>query len=655
MDRFGQLVTVLLLITVAGCATPVKVPDGDGIPESVDRGKALELEEAGEYAAAARQYLGLARQEQQTERRDALWVKAGELLLLADELDNAEQALNQATTPLTDLQLAFRQRLALGELAVKRTRPEDALQYLNAPTAETPLTQTLMMRLHRLRAEAFTLNGNALEAANDLLLLESLLGDEGAIAENQTRILQTLSPLSDQALEQMQVLAPETLAGWLALTRIAKAPLGAAQFQRQITEWRNRFGDHPALQQTIERLRTRPAVEPLRPHKIAILLPTSGPFAEPSAAVRDGLLAAYYSDAPSNRPELAFYSVRSDGTDVNEVMERSVQEGAELVVGPLSKTAVTSIARRDQLPVPVLALNQAELGDHITLPINLYQFGLPPEDEARQAAERAWIDGHTKALILAPGGLWGSRVATSFRTRWEELGGTVLEQQSYDPTKSDFSTPIKALLDLNESQARRKNLERLMGQKIKFEPRRRQDVEILFLAAFPRQARLLRPQLKFHRASQLPIIATSHVFTGSVDRAADRDMDDLLFCDTPWTLGVERPSMTQRNQIRTLWPKSQERLARLYAMGFDAYRVIPYLEWLQTYPSERYEGETGHLVIDDRGRIHRRLAWARFRKGAPDLIGFAPELQELEEERQTAPADSETEGLAIPTAHRPVL
>ena len=105
-------------------------------------------------------------------------------------------------------------------------------------------------------------------------------------------------------------------------------------------------------------------------------------------------------------------------------------------------------------------------------------------------------------------------------------------------------------------------------------------------------------------------------------------MDDLLFCDTPWTLNVERPTLEQRDKVQALWPESHGRLARRYAMGFDAYRVSPYLQWLQTYRDERYEGETGHLLVDERGRIHRRLAWARFRKGAPDLIGFAPELTE---------------------------
>lgn len=649
MIQLRRLLTAALLATLAGCATPVKVPEGDGIPETVDREQALALEAAGDYAAASRQYLGLARQEQQPEPRNALLLRAGELLLRAGEIDNADQALSQLTTPITDPQLQFRHQLALGELAIRRSRPDEALQRLQPPAPTTPLTQELMLRLHRLRAEAFTLNGNALEAASDLLLLESLLFEEAEIAQNQALILQTLSPLSDQALEQLQMMAPDTLSGWLALTRIAKAPLGAAQFQRQITEWRTRYPDHPALTQTIDRLRTRLAVEPLRPRKIAVLLPTSGPFAEPAGAIRDGLLAAYYADLQPEKPELAFYSVDDKGLNTNETLDRAVAEGAELIVGPLSKPSVTAVARREQLPAPVLALNQAELSDQVALPTNLYQFGLLPEDEARQAAERAWIDGHTRALLLTPNGLWGSRVATSFRLRWEELGGTVLEEQSYDASKNDFSAPITTLLDINESETRRNNLQRLLNEKVKFEPRRRQDVDVLFLAAFPRQARLLRPQLKFHHASAVPVVATSHVFSGSIDRAADGDMDDLLFCDTPWTLNMERATIQQRDQIRKLWPASQERLARLYAMGFDAYRVIPYLEWLQTYPNERYEGETGHLMVDERGRIHRRLAWARFRKGAPDLIGFAPEVAET---GRSVPASDEVNPSEIPPSER---
>ncbi len=642
MNRWGKICGVLLLATVAGCATPVKETPPLGIPETVDLERARALENEGDLLGAARQYLGLAREADNLETRFELTLQAGELLIRAGELSTADQVLQQLKPPAPTPLLEFSLRLAVGDLALKRSRAELALQQLTMPEPGTQLTQALMLRLHRLRAEAYALSGNALEAANELLLLEGLLVDNAVIADNQALILQTLSPLTDQALEQMQVLAPDVLAGWLELTRIAKAPSGSAQFQRSITEWRARFPDHPVLPQTIDRLRARLAVEPLRPTQVAVLLPSTGPFAEPAIAVRDGLLTAFYSDTYPERPILRFYDVAADGSNAVVTLQQAVAEGAQLIVGPLSKNAVTAVARSDALPVPVLALNQAELADTVPLPTNLYQFGLPPEAEARQAAERAWIEGHTRALILVPDGLWGSRIATSFRERWEALGGIVLEQQSYDSTKNDYSNPIKALFDLNESETRRTNLRRTLGTEIKFEPRRRQDVDVLFLGAFPRQARQIRPQLKFHHARDVPVIATSHIFTGKVDRAADRDMDDLLFGDTPWTLGVERATVIQRTQIAKAWPEAQERFSRLYAMGFDAYRLIPYLEWLQTYPEERYEGETGQISIDERGRIHRRLAWARFRQGAPDLIGFAPTLIDgrpvAEEPQQETPA-----------------
>lgn len=644
MDRLGRICAALLLATVAGCATPVKETPSLGIPETVDQQRALALEDEGDWFGAARQYLGLAREAETPEARFDFALHAAELLIRAGELNSAEQVLQQLTPPAPTEQLAFRLRLATGELAIQRSRAEVALQQLAMPEPGTQLTQALLSRLHRLRAEAYALNGNALEAANELLLLEGLLADIDAIADNQALILQTLAPLTDEALEQMQVLAPDILAGWLELTRIAKTPLGAAQFQRRITEWRTRFPDHPALAQTLDRLRTRLAVEPLHPTQVAVLLPRAGPFAEPAEAVRGGLLTAFYSDTYPERPTLRFYDVASDGSNAAAVLQQAIDDGAQMILGPLSKPAVTALARSDVLAVPVLALNHAELAATVPLPSNLYQFGLLPEEEARQAAERAWIEGHTRALILVPDGLWGTRVATSFRDRWEALGGTVLEQQSYDPAKNDYSIAIKRLFDLNESEARRISLHRLVNDELKFEARRRQDVDILFLGAFPRQARLIRPQLKFHRAGGVPVIATSHIFTGKVDRAADRDMDDLLFGDTPWTLGLERPTAIQRDQVSKVWPEAQERFSRLYAMGYDAYRLIPYLEWLQTYPEKRYEGETGYLSIDERGRIHRRLAWARFRGGAPDLIGFAPALIDappaLEESSPPPPAPS---------------
>jgi outer membrane PBP1 activator LpoA protein len=271
--------------------------------------------------------------------------------------------------------------------------------------------------------------------------------------------------------------------------------------------------------------------------------------------------------------------------------------------------------RNRQLPVPTLTLNY---GEQDTLTERLFQFGLAPEQEAQQAAERAWLDGNNKAIMITPDSSWGKRVAQAFAEHWEKLGGTLMKQQTYPGDKNDFSVELQALLELDISKARLHKLKSLLRQDLRFEPRRRQDTDFIFLAAFPRQARLLRPQLKFHYASDLPIYATSHVFTGKRDRYKDRDMDDIQFCDTPWTL--RRVDGPLKHEIGKLWPEQMHDYTRFFALGIDAYQVIPQLDYLRRFPHERFNGITGVLSLDEHQHILRTLPWAQFVKGLPNPL-----------------------------------
>jgi hypothetical protein len=174
-------------------------------------------------------------------------------------------------------------------------------------------------------------------------------------------------------------------------------------------------------------------------------------------------------------------------------------------------------------------------------------------------------------------------------------------------------------MNIDESQRRYRSLEHLLNEKISFTPRRRQDVDFVFLAAYPRQARQIRPQLKFFYAGDLPVYATSHVYTGNLNQERDRDMDGLAFGDMPWVLSE---STTHRNLRTTLDPyisKAGNQLQRLYALGIDAYNIIAALNTLKQYPYERFDGETGSLSLDGKQRIHRQLTWVKFRSGRPVL------------------------------------
>jgi outer membrane PBP1 activator LpoA protein len=263
-----------------------------------------------------------------------------------------------------------------------------------------------------------------------------------------------------------------------------------------------------------------------------------------------------------------------------------------------------------------LALNYADSNE--TVPAEFFQFGLAPEDEARMAAERAWLEDHQQALALFPDSNWGRRIFHAFAEHWQQLGGAVVASRSYPSNTEDFSATLRRLLNINASVERAKALRATLRTPIKFEPSRRHDADFIFMAAFPNQARQIPPQLKFFYAGDLPIYSTSHIFSGHPDAAKDRDLDGVMFTDIPWLLTPRQFPL--RDKIKQLWPETAERYARLYALGVDAYRLIPDLDALRASPYQEFPGATGRLVIDNNNRIRRTLLWAKFENGRPKLL-----------------------------------
>jgi outer membrane PBP1 activator LpoA protein len=276
--------------------------------------------------------------------------------------------------------------------------------------------------------------------------------------------------------------------------------------------------------------------------------------------------------------------------DILTLYNAAIDSGADLVIGPLDKAMVSALARSQALRVPTLTLNYADENSrkqlNVAPSLDLFQFGLLPEDEARQLADLAIARDDRHAVALTPATEWGDRLSLAFRERYEAL---------------------------DASDRRYRRLVQILGMQIEFEPRRRQDVDAVFIAANPRQGRLIRPQLRFHRAADLPVYATSQVSSGIDDIQADRDLDGIIYTEMPWTL--KSTQLPEYQELASLWPKEMERYANLFALGSDAYRVVPYLRRMQARPEERVAGNTGVLYMDERGRIHRELLFATFERG----------------------------------------
>ncbi len=116
----------------------------------------------------------------------------------------------------------------------------------------------------------------------------------------------------------------------------------------------------------------------------------------------------------------------------------------------------------------------------------------------------------------------------------------------------------------------------------------------------------------FQYAGDVPVYATSHLFTNSNDHAQYMDLNGVLFCDTPWLLSSTDPL---RQQVITQWPAAAGPLGRLYAMGVDAYRLAPRLSQLKTLPESRVDGLSGSLSMSPTRRVERQLPWAQFVDG----------------------------------------
>lgn len=599
----------LLFAFIAGCAvTPTRQPAAS---------QAVQLEQQGKFAAAAQVYEQLAAGAQGQQR--ATWlVSAAEDWWQANDNQKAWALLAEVKPANLYPALNARVEMLKASMDLAAQNPQLALKHLTF--ALEPLPDALKARAMLLRAQAHAALDDTVSAVADLSAREAFLqSDPQAIGKNHQLIWLTLSQArTPPDLAHLPAGLSPVARGWLELGDIARNTWQQpAVYLQQLLSWQQRYPSHPANQDIVAGLIAKQRELVAYPPQIAVLLPLNGGFQSAADAVRDGLLAAYYQLAASTAtpPTVSFYDSGSTPQSAQIAYQQAVRDGANMVIGPLTKSAVAAVADSGSLSVPVLALNNIDSSG--STPANLYQFGLPPEDEAAQAADRAIADGYTRAVALVSADDWGNRVLSAFSARFQQLGGNLLGTQTYPPDSSDFSIPITRLLNLDQSQYRKEQLRALLGTHLQFEPRRRQDIQFIFLAARNKDAKLIRPQLKYYHAIDVPVFATSQVYQPSDQ--ADDDLDGISFDDMPWLLDNSGAVAQLRNHLAQLWSNSFDANSRLYALGFDAWRLVPLL-YNRGQISTPVQGMTGLLSMDSDRRIHRQLVWATFSNGNPKLL-----------------------------------
>jgi uncharacterized protein len=296
---------------------------------------------------------------------------------------------------------------------------------------------------------------------------------------------------------------------------------------------------------------------------------------------------------------------------VSSAYERALADGAQFVIGPLTKDDVATIAA-GQLPVPTLALNSFS-GENP--PPFLFQFSLDPEQEAREVARRIAADGHSRGIALFPRSAWGERLSAAFTSELQATGVTLMGSQHYDPGARDFSGPLRAALGRYGGAGDRPDGKPAPHRDAAAEAR--EGPQFAFIAATAQAARALKPQLRFQMTYDLPTYATSDAWDPSTRAATD--LEGMMFPEMPWILGGGEGATALWAVLQGDWATEGRGRLRLYAFGCDALDVMSELRSGRT--GTGIEGLTGRLTIGANGRVERTLDWARIEGGQLQPVG----------------------------------
>lgn len=548
-------------------------------------------------------------------------VESAELRVLALEAMIEDGSLDRASRQAALLQdigrypehLQLRASMLQAQLALSEGQPSEALDILTSTNSSGLETRPTLLREYLLLlGQAYREVGQYELALNTYLQLGG--ATNGTNLNLQDEIWNALSGFSQAQLDDFANSADSyQMRGWVELARIVSSEQYSLRAQLDaIAQWQRVWSQHPAAAQLPQSLARLQQTWDERPQHIALILPLQDSAGK---AIQEGFLSAYYAalDVSRDVPRVSVFD-SSGASNIYPIYDAAVASGADLIIGPLYKQLVNQLQQLDELPVPTLALNYAD--DSSRGSANLTQFGLAPEDEIEQAASLAWQAGHRNAAIITPQSADYQRLQQAFATIWASKGGNLVSQSTFGGD-SDYADVIKRLMAIDSSESRRDRLVELLPRSnVVFTPRRRGDIDFIFLIANPREGRQLKPTLAFYFAGDIPVYALPSIYDGLDNQSANQDLNGIVFTDAPWILANYDP--LKSNVAASLRP-AQGPVQRFRAMGIDSFRLHARLEQLNSGAIESLAGATGLLSVDDRGRIHRRLEVARFVDGRARL------------------------------------
>lgn len=603
----ARLFTLILVVALASCSTtgPSWPPQTDQLSD----GETLFARDDFPAAARAWQQEAL---DSEPRRANGLRVRAADAWLLAGQPSEAEDALQWVERRQLAPPDRSRLDLVLADLALRSHQPDEAESLLQSALPNLPASSRNRYDVLQSRVvQQLSIPGSR-DISKAARLSETMRYYEPEASVALIRSLENVSS-GELAIRADNPRGERQLTGWLDLTLVIRQNLvNPESVTTAAGQWKLRHPYHLLTeQQALDTwLRYRQMFAP--PRKVAALLPLTGRLKAAGEAIRDGLMSAYL-DNPGGA-EILFFATGDDEQSAISAYFNALDAGADWIIGPLRKESVEAVLKLAGMSTPVLALNDLPPGYNPPpgLTGQISGISLSQDREAEAIADHAILNGYQQALVLVPEDTWGDRISAAFKAEFLRENGQIVAASRYLESENDHTAALERVLRIDESEARHKQLENTLQMNLEFEPVRRHDIDVIFLGASSQQARLIRPQLRFHDAGDIPVYATSRIYSGQPDPATNQDLDGIRFPATPWE--VSHPTAGDIPDFSSIRKGSR---SSLYALGQDAWNLLPWLSLMHKDPDFVFPGQSGYYQSSGSETLRREPAWSMFRGGLP--------------------------------------
>jgi ABC-type branched-subunit amino acid transport system substrate-binding protein len=380
-------------------------------------------------------------------------------------------------------------------------------------------------------------------------------------------------------------------------------------------------------------------------YTLGCLLPLSGPYQTFGMRALKGIeLAMVQFSSLSGNPSVNIIvkDTAADPAKTLQALQELNEAQVAAIIGPIV-TAKVAAQEAQARGIPIITITQkdniASIGE------NVFRNFITPQMQVQALADYTINSlGLSHFAILYPDENYGDTFMNLFWDQLNELGGTVVGVEAYNPKHTDFADPIKKLVGLyyqipedlkpeieallkqyEENQTAQQTSEDQPSDKLDEEAKQANeedeepqpivDFDAIFIPDAPKKAGLIIPQLAYYDVDDVLLLGTNLWHSKSLIQMAHQYVQGAIMPDAFF---LESDSPQVRQFVEQFEETYQEKPGFVEAVIYDSAMLLldilnkPHIRFRSELRDElfnlvEYQGVTGATRFDENGDAQKKL------------------------------------------------